>query len=825
MKLSWTRRRSWPAVGLGAVMALLALIALASLAQAHALLIRSIPAANAELSAPPATIELWFSEPLESRFSNVSIVDSSGAEIAAGASMVHPEDPTQMTLPLGDLPPGIYTVVWRTLSSVDGHEWVGSFPITILNADGSRPSMTAATVDGSQRGDLPTPLEATARWISLSGALLLFGGALFWAIALWPFWRRTNHGLLSPSQRLLTDLLRRVLTIALCVGVVAMILGGWLQIGVQSLSLGGFNHLPALVLETRPGNLLLYRHLLTSVLLLAILSSWVGISLSGRGRQLLMAAAGIYTAILFVPVVMLAMRTPHPLVLAVFGLSFFGLGFVLAQMRNAALRASPLTLWILLILGGVALTTFSLGSHAAAVAGSGWAILGDWIHLGAAAAWLGGLLLLAAILWTARTRFAAIDSAGLSGIVRRFSMLAGASVFVLAVTGLFSSLVQLPTLDLLWTTPYGWVLLAKLALVALALGIGLLNNRLVHSRTTEGMPIQFGRFLRQLLSESAAGILIVIVVAVLVQTPVPQMEPVVGAAVESTFNDIVVADDLLIHVQVSPNQVGNNRYWTHLYHADGSPIGEVQLVRFLFVHQEEDLGQARIDLEGLGRDTFAAEGAYLNRAGPWALSVYVRRRSMDDLLTNLTINVPPPASATQSRNPWQNPVPGFPGGVVVGGLLVSMGLIPLLWRHPLRRNQRLAYPALATVGALSLVAGVILGYTSMSTMASPGDLAGPPPPATEASIASGEELYQSRCADCHGPYGLGNGPAAAGLPVPPAVLIFHVPEHDDAELYAFIHNGFPNLGMPAFGEQLSREEIWQIVHYLRAQFGPALSSR
>jgi copper transport protein len=809
--------RSWPTVGLALLAALLALITLTSMAQAHALLIRSIPEANAELSAPPPTIELWFSEPLEARFSSATLVDFTGAEIPTGASMVHSEDPTQMTLPLGDLPPGIYTVVWRTLSSVDGHEWVGSFPITILNADGSRPSATAITVDGSRRGELPTPVEAAARWISLSGALLLFGGALFWLTALWPLWRRMDNGMTSAGQQLLRTLSRRVLLTTLASGAVALILGGWLQVGVQAISVGGLDHLPALVLETRPGNLLLYRHLLTGVALLLILST-----LLERKGRLPLTIAGIYTMILLAMVVMLAVQTPRPLALSVFGLGLFGLGFVLAQMRIPALRASLLTVWMLLIFSGVALATFSLGSHAAAVAGSGWAILGDWIHLGAAAAWLGGLFLLALLLWMARVRFSALDLVALSGIVRRFSLLAGASVFVLAVTGLFSSLVQLSALDLLWTTVYGWVLLAKLALVALALGIGLLNNRLVHRQGAE-TPIRFSRFLRQILSESAVGVAIMIVVAVLVQTPVPQAEVVSTPSVQTAFNDIVLADDLLIHVQVSPNQVGNNRYWTHLYHSDGSAIGEVQLVRFLFVHQEEELGQSRIDLEPMGRDTFAAEGAYLNRAGPWDLSIYVRRRGMDDLLTNLTVNVPVPVGSAQDRDPWQNPVPNFPAGVVVGGLLVSLGLIPLLWWRPLRRNRRVAYPALATVGALSLVAGVILGYTALSAVASSPDLAGPPPLVSEASIASGGELYQSHCADCHGLYGLGNGPAAVGLPVPPAVLIFHVPEHDDAELYAFIHNGFPNLGMPAYGEQLSQEQIWQLVHYLRDEFGPMVS--
>ncbi|MEZ4681097.1 MAG: copper resistance protein CopC [Caldilineaceae bacterium] len=104
---------------------------------AHALLVRSTPAAGAELAAAPPAIDLWFSEPLEGRFSTVYLVDTAGVEIGKGDATVDAADPTHMTLVPPPLAPGIYTVVWRTLSSADGHEWVGSFPLTLLNPDGS----------------------------------------------------------------------------------------------------------------------------------------------------------------------------------------------------------------------------------------------------------------------------------------------------------------------------------------------------------------------------------------------------------------------------------------------------------------------------------------------------------------------------------------------------------------------------------------------------------------------------------------------------------------------------------------------------------------
>jgi len=43
-------------------------------------------------------------------------------------------------------------------------------------------------------------------------------------------------------------------------------------------------------------------------------------------------------------------------------------------------------------------------------------------------------------------------------------------------------------------------------------------------------------------------------------------------------------------------------------------------------------------------------------------------------------------------------------------------------------------------------------------------------PAQRTSAASGQEMFDSYCAVCHGKAGAGNGPAAAALKIPPANL-------------------------------------------------------
>jgi mono/diheme cytochrome c family protein len=318
--------------------------------------------------------------------------------------------------------------------------------------------------------------------------------------------------------------------------------------------------------------------------------------------------------------------------------------------------------------------------------------------------------------------------------------------------------------------------------------------------------------------EAVVALALTIAVAVLVQTPAPRgLAQPDAAAVELPFNTIARAGDIYIHLQITPNQAGHNRFWTHLYHPDGSPIGEVQLVRLLFDYQEMQLGQARADLSPLGQDTFAAEGTFLSQPGQWNLSAYVRRRGMDDALADVSVTVLP-SHVAAALDPWQNPVPTVPASLLLALWALALGLIPFLWRKPLTAAGARFYPALSLAGGAFLIVaiGLIVGAAPILLA---GDLASRPVPSSPESIAAGAQLFQTHCSACHGEQGMGNGPAAAALDPPPANMLIHVPLHSDRELYDFIGKGFPGTAMPPFGDQLSPEEMWHLVNFLRDSFG------
>jgi copper transport protein len=796
--------------GLIAVWLVLSLsVVLVGTAAAHALLVRSEPAANADLLQSPTAIELWFSEALESGFSSARVLNATGQEMPAGTATVDDADPNHLSLPVNELAPGIYTVAWKTLSRADGHEWYGSFPFTVLNPDGSRPSGTVTELGLETHSELPTPAQAVARWLALLGGIMFLGAPLFYKATI-----------RSGEDVEIADRLSALVVKSIGAAVLLVIAGSWLQIALQAGQLENLALLPRLIYGTRLGALALARQALMVGGLLSVL---VLTRSSARHRRdrLIFTFSIIYEVVLLLLVVMAGLQGEVAIAALTLIVSAIALMLTLRARRTVPAKQP----WaIVLALGAVVLLTFSAGSHAGAAPGSVWAILGDYVHLLAAAAWIGGLVLLPILVWQLRRSGVPIDRDTLWSIVRRYSYLASFAVFVLIVTGVFNGLIQLSNLTSLFNTAYGRVLLIKLAIIAGLLGVALLNNRLVHRKANQARDL--ARFNRQVALESIGGVLLMLVVAVFVQTQPPRDAALSTSAFapELPFNDITPVDDLYAHVQVSPNRAGENRFWVHLYRADGTAIGDVQLVRMIFNYRDAELGQATAELKPLGQDVFALDGAYLNQAGAWDLSIYVRRRGVDDAIGQLRLTVPASTPATTaSSDPWQNPITALPIDGLLAVLLIGLGVMPLLWYRLVRQTWPDLFWVFLLIGGVLIVVGGVTGVAPVTnwlaqfsappeTQASTNPIA-----ATADSIEIGSLIYQQHCAVCHGPTGAGDGPQAAALNPKPANLRVHlVPGlHSDAQLFEWLTDGLPNTAMPAFGDTLSADQRWQVINYIR----------
>ncbi|MFB6373467.1 MAG: cytochrome c, partial [Bradymonadaceae bacterium] len=98
------------------------------------------------------------------------------------------------------------------------------------------------------------------------------------------------------------------------------------------------------------------------------------------------------------------------------------------------------------------------------------------------------------------------------------------------------------------------------------------------------------------------------------------------------------------------------------------------------------------------------------------------------------------------------------------------------------------------------------------------------PPDDAASRKAGRKLYMSRCVECHGSKGRGNGPGATGLKDYKGRAITPRNFTSDPfksggrsrDIYRTIANGLEGTPMAPHGPALEGKQIWHLVHYVES---------
>jgi copper transport protein len=142
-------------------------------AAAHALPQSSDPAPGAELKQAPAAVTIVFGETPDPKLSRLRVLDSSGRDHAVGLTHALASSPKTLSVSVGPLSNGVYTVSWRTVSKVDGHLAAGTFSFGV----GVAPSGAALTAGPSSASSNPSVASVIARWFIYAGLMGLVGGA------------------------------------------------------------------------------------------------------------------------------------------------------------------------------------------------------------------------------------------------------------------------------------------------------------------------------------------------------------------------------------------------------------------------------------------------------------------------------------------------------------------------------------------------------------------------------------------------------------------------------------------------------------------------
>lgn len=428
----------------------------------HIAFLRSDPADKSRLSAPPQRISLWFTAKPQLVFSRIALTGPTGGltldTIAADTGNV-----LHARVPYA-LTPGEYAVTWQT-ASADGHPLRGHFTFTIGAGATLDVGPSSLAVDPDRVGVAPsvgTLVEAETDTDHRSARWLEFVAlvTILGAVAF-------RHAVLPPlaSRGVATadaaDRARRLGLGALLLYALAALI----RLYAKSVTLNGQQR------ALDPGALV---PVLTQ-------TAW------GMGWS-----TGVFGALVLFLGWTISKRS-------------VGIGTPLALTGTLGLVTAP-----------------ALTGHAASSNSFVIAVTLDMLHVLAAGAWLGALLMvvLAGIPAMRRVPEGNPDAA-VSALVNSFHPLALFCAPVVVVAGSATGFLRLGGMAALTTTRYGATLLVKLGLFVLVAAVALHNS--VRARRRLGTPEGTSRLRRSAALELFLAALVLVATSVLVTTPAPSL--------------------------------------------------------------------------------------------------------------------------------------------------------------------------------------------------------------------------------------------------------------------------------------------------------------
>lgn len=472
--------------------ALVALVAGAGPAAAHASLESTSPGAGQVLVAPPGQVELTFSEPVEVSLGAVRVYDSNAERVEEGE--VRHDGGDSVVQPLGDLANGSYVVTWRVVSA-DGHPIHGAFTFQVGDvATGDTDALARRLLAADGGSEAVGVVFAVVRFLVFASLVLLVGAAAFCLLA-WP------EGLGLPG-------VRRLLWWAWGVAVGATVV----SVGAQGAYVGALAlrdvvdlDVVSSVFDTRYGRVALGR-----VVLLVV----AGVALVAAARQ----------------------RAPDE--------GTDGRG-------KDGVEPSVVARVALGVLGVALLLSLGLSGHAATGDLVPVALVADLVHVGAVGLWLGGLLVVLAVALPraqpdelrrvvprfSSIAFAAVAALVVTGVFQSWRQVGGLDALtqttyghlLLAKLALFVVMVGFGYLGRRWV---------QRGYRGESVDVGADDAEVVAG------------YRRSIRVETALGIAILAVTALLVNAQPAR------SALSQPYSAELVADDLLIDVTIDPAKAG-----------------------------------------------------------------------------------------------------------------------------------------------------------------------------------------------------------------------------------------------------------------------------
>jgi copper transport protein len=631
---------------------------------AHPVYVKSTPQAFESVSSSPPAVNVFFTEPIELKYSKISVIGPDG-------NRVDKDDPHNVggdTASLGvslqpGIPDGTYTVSTKVLSAVDGHSVDNAFTFGV----GSGTILSGQPAEQQTQNLLSLP-EVASRYPGMIGVVMIVGGA-FATLWLWKPIARVPWLYDAVAQKKIE--IDKAMVKFVIIGVILVLASSVAIIFVQANSAGSSIQD---AIATKFGSVWLSR-MLQSAILAAI-------------------AFSVYRKVVRKN---LSPGRSETLAIVILGLAIL---FTSSLIAHAAATSQT---------SAIALDFFH--NTAAAI----W--IGGLIFLGFIAA--------PRILEIADEK---IKATAISLLIPRFSIIVVVILGVIAITGPLLLYSIESDLSLVVASWYGKFLITKLSLAGVMLGMGAYSQFAIQKKAVSVVSsgqgrggtsmIQtktpnlkhFGKFLKV---EAAVGIGLLLMVTFMANSSVPSGQfpayenqrqlAVAGAGgsggsgqanatsgqsspVKTDFVQTVYLgnDEGKIKLAISPFDVGQNNFNISFIGIDGKPVSSIESATIRMTQTDKAIGPITIDTKKQSDGVFVSNASF-GVAGKWDVVIEGVNSQGSNMIASLDVNVKPQVSnldfTIQQYQTPTNSMPLFPvfdGGrqsIWVGDTVLGSGRI------------------------------------------------------------------------------------------------------------------------------------------------------
>jgi copper transport protein len=551
---------------------------------AHALIVRSDPTPSQSLPTPPAKVDVYFTDPVDIRYSVIKVLDPNGNEIQNKDEHYITSDQTALSvsLPAG-LPNGVYTVSTKVLDQTDGHVTENGFVFAVgvvAPQNSAQPKVSYSNVISIQ--------DAVARFPALIGQVIVVGTAFS---TLW-LWRPVSK-IVGLKERFAETRLKidKRATILMLIGAMIVFASGFGMIAAEAYSINaGFLD----AVSTKFGQSWIARMTVASVLLglslmfyfkqrksNSILPKWQTVVILGVGMAVLSTTSIISHGAATGKIAPLVLDFIHNLVASIWigGILYFDLIMIPKLKQTSDENIPPAILSIVIPKFG-SVVLFILGT--------------------------------------------------------------------ITITGPFLLFLLESNLDLTLASIYGKILLVKLSLATVMIAIGAYHQIFIHKQTFKALTVSRGknnstqepnqvkilsRFGLSAKIETIVGIALIASVAVLVDSGLPATEfqdllqlqqpslNVFAATPASVQQNLFTATQFVnngsrVILSIDPYFIGSNDITISFLDSNRSPV-DIQSVLLELTQTDKSIGPIKVDTQQVSTGVFSAQTDSLTIPGNW----------------------------------------------------------------------------------------------------------------------------------------------------------------------------------------------------------------